>query len=142
MANDGDDLRVRVRQAARQIQTQHERLDPMFADLHRALSNDDMRHAQNAAFRLEGAMRAHFLLEEYVLFPALCGIRPDYEDQLKVLEQGHVSVGGALREVIDQILGSQLGLAAETLTDLASTLAAHERLERSLLESLVLEAAS
>jgi iron-sulfur cluster repair protein YtfE (RIC family) len=142
MASDGDGLRFRVEQAARQIQTQHERLDPMLADLRRALTNGDSRHAQNAAFRLDGAMRAHFLLEEYVLFPALRGIQPETEGQLEMLEQDHVRVGGALRAVIDQILESQLDQAAKILTDLASTLAAHERHERSLLEALVRESAS
>ncbi|MFQ5415491.1 MAG: hemerythrin domain-containing protein [Myxococcota bacterium] len=136
MSLDHTGLRFRVSRAARQVQAQHERLRPIFADLGLALSRDRGRQAQTEVFRLEGALQAHFMLEEQVVFPALRGMQPEYANELQDLEQDHVRIRREIRLIVEQILDSDLALAAKTLEACVTFLAQHERREQLLLTAL------
>ena len=91
------DLRCRIRRTARLIGGQHERLAPIFAELNAAVASGGTREAETAAYRLEGAMRAHFLLEEQIFFPALRGLYPDREPELRMLIKDHERLCAQLR---------------------------------------------
>ncbi len=122
-------IRSRLQRAVGQIEAQHERLAPIFNDLSRALARGAALDAQTAVFELKGAMQAHFLLEEQILFPALRGLYPERLRELDSLEEDHERLRTALRATTAQILASQLELAGETLASCMTSLVAHERRE-------------
>jgi hypothetical protein len=130
------ELRGRLQRAAGQIQTQHRRLEPLFEDLSRALASGTSRDAQTAAFRLDGAIKAHFLLEEKIIFPAICGLPSQHHAELEALAEDHRGLGAALQAVIDEILEARLDLAAQSLEKCWLAIKDHEGREEAFLNAL------
>ena len=130
------DLRCRIRRTARLVGGQHERLAPIFAELNTAVASGDTREAETAAFRLEGAMRAHFLLEEQIFFPAFQGLYPDREPELRMLMKDHERLRAELRALIDLILASKLQLAAKSIAACSAALLEHEAREELFVKAL------
>ncbi len=130
------DLRCRIGRTARLIGGQHERLGPIFAELNTAVASGDTREAETAAFRLEGAMRAHFLLEEQIFFPALQSLFPDRIPELMALVNEHGHLRALLRSLIDRILASQFQLAAKSIADCSAALLEHEAREEVFVKRL------
>jgi len=136
MGPNEDELRARLQRAAGQIQTQHRRLEPLFEELSRALASGISRDAQTAAFRLDGAIRAHFLLEEKIIFPAIRGLPLRDEEELAALADDHRGLGQVLQMVIDQILDARLELAAQSLEKCWLAVKDHEYREEAFLSTL------
>ncbi len=132
----GTELRNHLKRASDQIQAQHRRLEPLFEDLGSVLEGGSSRDAQTAAFRLDGAVKAHFLLEEEVVFPAIRGLRPQHQVELEALAADHQSLGAGLQTVIDQILKGQLDLAAASLESCRLAMKDHENREEAFLGGL------
>jgi hemerythrin superfamily protein len=130
------ELSDRLKRAADQIRSQHRRLEPLFEDLSRALAGRSSRDAQTAAFRLSGAVKAHILLEEEVVFPAIRGLCPEQHAELAVLVEDHQCLGAGLQSVIDQILKGQLDLAAGSLESCQLAVKDHENREEAFLNAL------
>lgn len=130
------DLRRRVRRTALLVGGQRERLAPIFVELNTAVASGDTRAAETAAFRLEGAMQAHFLLEEQIFFPALQGLYPDRAPELRMLMKDHGRLRAELRALIDQILASQLQLAAKSIAACSAALLEHEAREELFVKPL------
>jgi iron-sulfur cluster repair protein YtfE (RIC family) len=130
------ELRGRLKRAAGQIQSQHRRLEPLFEDLSRALASRTSRDSQTAAFRLDGAIKAHFLLEEKIIFPAIHGLPSQHHDELEALAEDHRGLGAALQAVIDQILEERLDLAAQSLEKFWLAIRDHEYREEAFLNTL------
>jgi hypothetical protein len=130
------ELREHLKRASDQIHAQHRRLEPLFEDLSDALAGGSSRDAQTAAFRLDGAVKAHFLLEEEVIFPAIRGLRPQHQAELEVLAADHQGLGVGLQTVIDQILKGQLDLAGRSLESCRLAVKDHEVREEAFLGSL------
>ncbi len=136
-SNSEPDLRCRIRRTALLVGGQHERLAPIFAELTTAVASGDTREAETAAFRLEGAMRAHFLLEEQIFFPTFQGLYPDRELELSMLMKDHERLRAELRALIDQIHASQLQLAAKSIAACSAALLEHEAREKLFVKALV-----
>ena len=132
----GTELSDHLKRASDQIQAQHRRLEPLFEDLSSALAGGSSRDAQTAAFRLDGAVKAHFLLEEEVVFPAIRGLRPKHQVELEVLVGDHQGLGVGLQAVIDQIIKGQLDLAAQSLESCRLAIKDHEGREEAFLSGL------
>ena len=130
------ELSDHLKRASDQIQAQHRRLEPLFEDLSSTLAGGSSRDAQTAAFRLDGAVKAHFLLEEQVVFPAIRGLRPEHQIELEVLVGDHQGLGVGLQTVIDQILKGQLDLAAQSLESCRLAIKDHEIREEAFLNGL------
>ncbi len=130
------ELRDRLKRTAGQIEAQHRRLEPLFEDLSSALASGTSRDAQTAAFRLDGAIRAHFLLEEKIIFPAIRGLCSQNDTELEALAKDHRGLGVALQAVIDQILEAQLDLAAQSLEKCWLAIRDHETREEAFLNTL------
>jgi hypothetical protein len=81
-------------------------------------------------------MRAHFLLEEQIFFPALQGLYPDREPELRMLVTDHERLRADLRAFIDQILASQLQLAAKSIAACSAALLEHEAREELFVKAL------
>jgi hypothetical protein len=130
------EIRDRLKRAAGQIQGQHRRLEPLFEDLSSALARGTSRDAQTAAFRLEGAIRAHFLLEEKIIFPEIRGLHLQNDAELEALTKDHRGLSVALQAVIDEILEAQLDLAAQSLEKYWLAVRDHETREEAFLNTL------
>jgi iron-sulfur cluster repair protein YtfE (RIC family) len=130
-------LRRRVRRAANQIREQHERISPLFAHLDAVLIEGNLRDAQTTAFRLQGALRAHFLLEEQIVFPVLSALCPDRADELGPLEEDHTSLESDFAALIDLILATALQTAGEALHTFTLVLLEHESREEILLNDAI-----
>jgi len=125
-----------LRHTAEQIRAQHRRLEPLFEDLGRVLSGGSNRDAQTAAFRLDGAVKAHIQLEEEVVFPAIRGLCPEHVAELEALSEDHQGLGVGLQNVIDQILEGQLDLAIQSLESYRLAIKDHESREEAFLHGL------
>jgi len=136
MGADEVELRDRLKRAAGQIRGQHRRLEPLFVQLSRALASGIGRDAQTEAFRLDGAIRAHFLLEEKVAYPAIRGLCSQRDTELEALVEDHRALGGRLQDIIDRILEGRLDLAAQRLEKYQLALNAHESREEDFLAAL------
>ena len=130
------ELRDRLKRDANQVQAQHRRLVPIFEALSCALASGASRDAQTAVFRLEGAVKAHFLLEEEIVFPVICGLYPQYRAELEALVEEHRGLGAGLQTVIDQVLEAQHQLAARSLESFRLVVKDHEYREEALLKAL------
>ena len=134
-ANDVE-LLDRLKRGAGQIQAQHRRLEPLFEELSRALANGISRDSQTAVFRLDGAIRAHFQLEEKIVFPAIRGLCLQNEAELEAIIGDHRHLGVELQTLVDQILEAQLELAAQSLEKFWLSVRDHESREEGFLEAL------
>ena len=130
-------LRSRVRRAANQIREQHERISPLFAHLHTVLIEGNLRDAQTTAFRLQGALRAHFLLEEQIVFPVLRALCPDRASELEDLAGDHTSLESDFALLIDFILATTLQTAREALSTFTFVLVEHEKREEVLFNDAI-----
>jgi len=130
------ELRDRLKRASSQLQAQHRRLEPLFEDLSGALARGTGRDAQTAAFRLDGAIRAHFLLEEKIIFPAIHELCSQSDTELESLTRDHRGLGMALQAVIDEILEAQFDLAAQSLDKCWLAIKDHEYREEAFLNTL------
>jgi iron-sulfur cluster repair protein YtfE (RIC family) len=130
------EIRERLKRAADQIQAQHRRLEPLFEKLSSSLASETSRDAQTAAFQLDGAIRAHFQLEEKIVFPMVRGLRVRNDSELDAIIEEHHSLGRELQSLIDQILESQLDLAAQHLEKFWLAIKDHEYREEAILRAL------
>jgi len=130
------ELRNRLKRTAGQIQVQHRRLEPLFEDLSSALASGISRDAQTAAFRLDGAIRAHFLLEEKIVFPAIRGLCSQNDTELEALAEDHRGLGVELQAVVEQILEARLDLATQSLEKCWLAIRDHEFREEAFLNTL------
>jgi iron-sulfur cluster repair protein YtfE (RIC family) len=130
------ELRDRLKRAAGQIQIQHRRLEPLFEALSSALASGTSRDAQTAVFRLDGAIKAHFLLEEKIVFPAIHGLSSQHHAELEALAKDHRGLGEAFQAVVDLILEARLDLAAQSLEKCWLAIKDHEYREEAFLNAL------
>lgn len=130
-------LIYRLRRAANQIHGQHELLRPIFSELANAISSQLSREAQTAAFRLDGGMRAHFLLEEEVVFPALRGMCPEREDELIALIEEHSRFLVDLDALVARILDRDLAAAERCLSVCSKFIAEHELREEAVIQGII-----
>ncbi len=130
------ELRDRLKRTADQIQEQHRRLEPLFEDLSSALASGTSRDAQTSAFRLDGAIRAHFLLEEKIIFPAIRGLCSQNDTELEAFAEDHRGLGVALQAVVEQILEARLDLATQSLEKCWLAVKDHETREEAFLNTL------
>jgi len=130
------EIRERLKRAADQIQAQHRLLEPLFKELSSSLASGTSRDAQTAAFRLDGAIRAHFQLEEKIVFPMVRGLRVRDDSELEAIIEEHSSLGRELQSLIYQILESQFDLAAQHLEKFWLTIKDHEYREETFLSAL------
>ncbi len=126
---------MRLGREQRRISSQHRQLDTLYALLVRAIDEGDPSQVDAAFTRFEGALDAHFSLEDGFYFPALHGQRPDLDEQLDQLSAGHALLRGELAE-IGNILRRDPALAAGRLDAFVTALARHEGVEEGLLSQL------
>lgn len=130
-------LRLRLRRALRQMESQHQRLRPLYQELARALEYQDLAGIRRQLDQYRNALDAHFSLEDEVLFPALQGLEPGCTSELVDLSREHGRFIDALAEV-QAMLSAQFGRpVAERIEGLQTDLATHERREEAVLAKVI-----
>jgi iron-sulfur cluster repair protein YtfE (RIC family) len=130
--DDGDQpgLRIRLVRQGRGIAFQHRQLDVFVHKVSQAL-----RDCETAVYQLQGALNAHFAVEEQIVFPALRGLDSELADEVSALERDHER----LREDVDRlalaIVAPDITTARRALEEFDAALSAHERLEERILEN-------
>jgi len=128
---------MRLAHEARRIATQHDYLDALESTTRLALERGDPREMGEALRGFDGALDAHFSLEEQVHFPALHGLDGSLGAEIETLVREHGSFRQAmagLRARIPGVAGTGLdpGILAE-FERLAAVLRSHEQREEALL---------
>jgi iron-sulfur cluster repair protein YtfE (RIC family) len=128
-------LRIRLARQGTGIASQHRQLDAFVREVSQALLRGQRRDCETAVFQLQGALNAHFSVEEKVVFPALHGLHSELGDELLALERDHER----LREDVDRlalaIVASDMTTAQKALKEFAEALGAHESAEELILEN-------
>jgi hypothetical protein len=117
---------------ARQLERQHRRLDPFFAQAATAFAKGVGHDAQTAAFQLEGVLDVHFLFEEKTVFPAIRSVFPDTGDELDTLCKEHTQARARLQAAVTEVLDFQFERAKDALADCTIFMEHHERRELAL----------
>ncbi len=136
-SHDRDQPRLRKRLSCQGtgIASQHRQLDLFVREVSRALRLCQWRDCETAVFGLQGALNAHFAVEEQVVFPALLGLHSELADKVLALERDHER----LREDVDRlalaIVASDITTARRVLEEFDAALSAHERCEERILEN-------
>jgi hypothetical protein len=130
-----DHALVQLASIARQLETQHRRLDPFFAHVATAFAKGELHDAQTAIFQLEGVLDVHFLFEEKTLFPAIRSAFPETGDELAILCGEHAQARANLRVAVAETLESQLGRAGDALVKCTLFMERHERRELALVNN-------
>ena len=96
-------LRFRVKRAGRQIADQHRHLRSIYEAIRDAVKRGVAQEARDGLVRLQGAIDAHFALEDDVFFPALHGLHPDYTEALEALSGEHARFVEELRRMGEEL---------------------------------------
>jgi iron-sulfur cluster repair protein YtfE (RIC family) len=129
-------LRHRLRRALRQMAHQHEHLRALHRRLDEALERGAVDAARTAADRLHQALRAHFELEDAVIFPAFHGLAQRSAHDLNALAREHQRYLVELERLRAQLGTTALAKITGAYRAFSATVGDHEQREEALLSSL------
>ena len=134
---DGDQpgLRMKLTRQATGIASQHRQPDIFVRYVARALRQVKRRDSETAVYQLQGALNAHFAVEEQIVFPALRGLHPELADEILTLERDHERLCEDLDRLALAIVASDITAARGVLEAFDAALGAHERSEERILEN-------
>ncbi len=135
--HDGDQpgLRIRLARQGTGIAVQHRQLDVFVREVSQALRRGQRRDCETAVFRLQGALNAHFAVEEQKIFPALHGLHFELADKILALERDHERLRKDVERLALAIVASDITTARRALEEFDAALSAHERSEERILEN-------
>jgi hypothetical protein len=122
----------RVKRLAVQTAAQHRHLAAIQHEIDVALDRGSLSEARAALERYEGALTAHFELENRVFFPALHGLVPRRAHELEVLEQEHVQLSAALGRVRSALEQAPADGSRAAMKAFLDSLRGHEQREERL----------
>jgi iron-sulfur cluster repair protein YtfE (RIC family) len=131
-SSDHPGLRLRLAREGRRIAGQHEYLGALQATTRAALERGDPAEISNALRGFEGALGAHFDLEEHLHFPALHGHRPDLESRIEELVREHRVFRETLAGLRRQAESPDRPQLLSDFQSLTAALQRHEALEEDL----------
>jgi hypothetical protein len=125
-------LQRRLKRVAQQTVDQHRQLAGLQRELVRALAGDAPAEARGALERYTTALRAHFELEQAVVFPALHGLAPERTPELEALEGEHALFLGELVDLAQEVAAGPSESARQSLARHLERLREHELREERL----------
>ncbi len=128
-------LRIQLARQGTGIASQHRQLDVFVREVSQALRRAQRRDCETAVFRLQGALNAHFAVEEQVIFPALHGLHFELADKILALERDHERLRKDVDRLALAIVASDITTARRALEEFDAALSAHERSEERILEN-------
>ncbi|MBW2287387.1 MAG: hemerythrin domain-containing protein [Deltaproteobacteria bacterium] len=129
-------LRHRLRRALRQMAHQHEHLRALRRRLDEALERGAVDAACAAADRLHQALKAHFELEDAVIFPAFHGLAQRSAQDLNALAREHRRYLLEFERLRAQLGTTALATFAGAYRAFSAAVDDHEQREETLLSSL------
>jgi hypothetical protein len=129
-------LQRRLRRVLRRLTAQHLRLDEIAEAVVRAIEEADLATARTSLSRFEEALRAHFVMEEDVDFPALLGLHPHLRDDLRRFAADHAQLLEDVASTAETLQQASRAEAHRGFDRLVVDLGAHELREERLLDSL------
>lgn len=126
-------LAMRMGNEARRLSAQHRQLDLFYGMLEESLQRGSLRGARVAFVRFHDALEAHISLEDQVFFPALRGLRPEFEADLSGLVEEHASIRLDLDRLHDLLANGEIEECSECLGRFAAVITEHEEREEALL---------
>ena len=117
------------------IASQHRQLEAFVREVSQALRRGHRRDCETAVFRLQGALNAHFAVEEQIVFPSLHGFHTELADKVLALEREHERLREHVERLALAIVVSDITTARRALEEFDAALSAHERAEERILES-------
>ncbi len=132
MSWDQPGLRRRLEQEGSGIATQHRQIRELITQLERQLQDSSRDTCQATLSKLRRALRAHFTLEEDVIFPALRGLNPDLASDLAALDREHRSLWEQLEGVERTVDGALVEDATASFASFRRDLRSHEITEETL----------
>ena len=117
------------------ILSQHRQLDVFVRETSDALRRNCQRDCETAIYQLEGALNAHFAVEEGVIFPTLLGLRPDLSDWVAESEREHEGLRQQLDRLSRVIIASDLSTARLVHEEFEASLRSHELTEERVLRN-------
>jgi len=137
MSDEQPGLRRRLARATRRLSGQHEYLDALLATTRRALERNTPSEAREALHAFQGALDAHFALEEQVHFPALHGLDPARNREIEALVLEHRALRDRLLVLERKVGREPRDGVARDFVELGAALRDHETREERLLEAAV-----
>ena len=128
MERESRGVRVRIDRALRTMEGQHRRLQEIHAELDLSVRRGDAKEVEAWIDRLHSALRAHFEIEESVVFPALAELEPDSADRVGRLASEH----GSILATLEALVGAPAVERGGALGELQRRLATHESDEESV----------
>ncbi len=128
-------LRLRLARQGTGIASQHRQLDVFVRKVSEALREGQRRDCETAVFRLQGALNAHFAVEEKIVFPALSGLHSELADKIRALECDHERLRESAARLALAIVASDITTPRKALEEFDAALSAHERSEERILEN-------
>ena len=129
-------LRKRLARQGTGIASQHRQLDAFIREVSQALQRGQRRDCETAVFRLQGALNAHFTVEEQIIFPALHGLHSELADKVWVLQCDHERLREHMDRLALAIVASDIATMQRALEEFDTALSAHERIEEHILENV------
>jgi iron-sulfur cluster repair protein YtfE (RIC family) len=129
------DLREGLSRRKAGMRFQHRQLDVFVREVSLALKRECARDCKTAVYQLAGALKAHFAVEEGVIFPALRGLRPDLSNWIATSEREHERLRHQLDRLTCATTASDSATAGLLLEEFQAALGAHELDEDCILES-------
>lgn len=124
-----------VQETAR-VSGQHDRINELYGDLHRALARGVHHHTLVCFARLRDVLHAHFEVEDRIYFPTVRRFRPERTELVKRLEAEHVQFRALLEEIDAFVLADDVDAIRERLALLVGRLLRHENDEQELLDEI------
>jgi hypothetical protein len=115
--------------------SQHRKLDAFVREVSHALRGGQERECETAVYQLQGALNAHFAVEEGAIFPALLGLRPDLSDWVADSEGEHRRLRRQLDRLSRAIIDADLPTARLAREEFEASLRDHERAEDDVLRN-------
>lgn len=118
------------------IAFQHRRLETFLGEFAEALAREDRRLCETAAFRLQGAVNAHFDVEEQVVFPSVRDVHAEVSSALDALESDHRRLRYELESLSLSVVSSDAVTVNGVLHAFWDALNLHERTEEGILSQV------
>lgn len=128
-------LSHRLRRVERQIAEQHERIHEFHRELYRAAGDRSRVRAREVFGAYRSAIKAHFDLEERVLYPSIVSVDSDAKEQIGKLCVAHRRFLDDLGQLAEQ-LESSIEEFGGRFESYKSLLTVHERQEEALVAAL------
>jgi iron-sulfur cluster repair protein YtfE (RIC family) len=126
----------RLKRASIKIADQHREISHLEEGVRIAITDRDPVQTESALVKLEGALEAHFDLEERAYYPIADGLEADAIERFRALRQDHQQLREDLADLRDGLKQEGLGTFMRAFSAFAHDLADHEGREETLMEEL------